>query len=271
MKHFSRILAALLLFASTTAAAQTLRLNPTIGDTLTYQMLDSMSMVQTVGGAETTTTTTLDGQLLIVAEEVAGDSIRWSLAMPQEHISIDMPTVHQDTTVGSGFIRMVTDRQGELRSVDRAPLELIGSSVMIGQLVKRELSSLFVPAASAQAMKQGEWTTDRSDTAGPMNIVMHAILRYHFDGSADTLGYDAARFRVSSDTLTVSGQGTQGAMTMGIEGNGSMDGTMYYDRSTGMLVAAEKSSTSESNVIITGPKSMVIPMRQSTYSQIRRQ
>jgi hypothetical protein len=221
-------------------------------------------------GTEMKTTISMDGSIRLSAEDVNDEEIRWKLELPKTELKVESMMGPIDTTIANGSATAITDRNGVLKSLDGALYNVGPLSMLIGAQGNQEMQMLLMPKLPSDVQAGQSWTV--SNTAAPegTGFETYTVLRYTYQGLVDTLGITSVRIRVQSDTLEIHGELEQAGMNISMEGEGEVNGMLYYATLDGLIVAAEQTTESNMNIMVTGEQSMIIPGSQDVKIKFRR-
>jgi len=117
------------------------------------------------------------------------------------------------------------------------------------------------------AIKAGDtWQEQRVDTVAsagsPMSVITASDLKYTVAGKEVKDGKEL--FKITFEgTMEISGKGSQMGMEMAMEGTGATTGFFYFNPAISMVVSTESTIEMNTNINVSGPQNMTIPMTQS--------
>ncbi|MCK9627243.1 MAG: hypothetical protein M0R37_01460 [Bacteroidales bacterium] len=118
-----------------------------------------------------------------------------------------------------------------------------------------------------KAVKAGDtWQDKRVDTvanaASPLAVITTTDTKYTVVGKEVVNGVEL--FKISYDgTMEITGKGSQMGMEMIMEGTGVTKGFYYYNPAISIVIGAESLIEMNTNINVSGPQSMTIPMTQT--------
>jgi|GEM_PF-5485661 len=265
-----RLFALVLLGVLTTALLQAQPTTITVkkGATITYRILGSTEITQSMMGQEMKIGFSNDGKLILANKNVGSDRLEWTSQLKNVKVKVQsqLPIGGGDTTITSSPKPFATDRSGHLMEG-----ELESSDMM--QVLQGGLQQFFAPIINRGLQVGESWETSRTDTTAKMglNIISHTKLRYVYDGVVDTLKQKALRLRMEIVEMTITGGGSLAQVGEAtIDGEGSGNSTLYYSNRDGMLIAATQNNESTMRMEFSAA-SMTIPMTYKLQSTVVRQ
>jgi len=146
------------------------------------------------------------------------------------------------------------------KSINQTMVDKDGKNVTVKDYIKlTELPS--------KALKAGDtWQDKRVDTvansASPIAVITTTDTKYTVVGKEMVDGKEL--FKIAYDgTLEITGKGSQMGMEMVMEGTGATKGFYYYNPSLSIVVGSEGLIEMNTNINVSGPQSMTIPMNQT--------
>ncbi|MEA5005425.1 MAG: hypothetical protein VB022_03335 [Rikenellaceae bacterium] len=118
-----------------------------------------------------------------------------------------------------------------------------------------------------KAVKAGDtWQDKRVDTvansASPIAVITTTDTKYTVIGKEIVNSIEL--FKIAYDgTMEITGKGSQMGMEMVMEGTGVTKGFYYYNPAISIVVGAESLIEMNTNINVSGPQSMTIPMTQT--------
>ncbi len=118
-----------------------------------------------------------------------------------------------------------------------------------------------------KAVKAGDtWQDKRVDTvansASPIAVITTTVTKYTVIGKEIVNSIEL--FKIAYDgTMEITGKGSQMGMEMVMEGTGVTKGFYYYNPAISIVVGAESLIEMNTNINVSGPQSMTIPMTQT--------
>ena len=115
-------------------------------------------------------------------------------------------------------------------------------------------------------IKGDTWQDKRVDTvansASPIAVITTTDTKYTVVGKEMVDGKEL--FKIAYDgTMEIAGKGSQMGMEMVMEGTGATKGFYYYNPALSIVVSSEGLIEMNTNINVSGPQSMTIPMTQT--------
>lgn len=146
------------------------------------------------------------------------------------------------------------------KSINQTMVDKDGKNVTVKDYIKlTELPS--------KALKAGDtWQEKRVDTvansASPIAVITTTDTKYTVVGKEMVDGKDL--FKIAYDgTLEITGKGSQMGMEMVMEGTGATKGFYFYNPALSIVVGSEGLIEMNTNINVSGPQNMTIPMNQT--------
>jgi hypothetical protein len=235
------------------------------GKTYLYSTASAGNMTQEMMGKEMKMTNGANMIIRVVVEDVAknGDL---TLILSADSALVSTKSQMMDTTMN------MTDFLGKRNKFVLSPIGTVLSHEVIdtvktqgqfGGNVQRNLSNF--SKLPENSVKMGDkWKTTTLDTLDMMGgkVAHTAMLDLTLTGKEKKQGHDCLKIDYTGTTADT-GKLMMGGMELYLEGNGKVNGTMYFDAGQGLVILDESTTDSEQTMAITGQQNMTIPMSQS--------
>ncbi|RMF58325.1 MAG: hypothetical protein D6743_17805 [Calditrichaeota bacterium] len=241
------------------------------GDTLKYSQSSEMEQVQEMMGTEQKVGSTSDTAIKLVCEN-RGANGDLTLVMTYESFKVAVTSAVLDSTfdnpggiVGKRVKKFVRPNGDQIKSVELDSIKILP--------VNRGFSSEqeFLPNLPDEALEMGKPVTrsdvDTSHTLGGTTVVTSEV-QYTLLGKEAKAGYDCVKLGLKG-TVDIDGSGKlpQG-FELFFEGDGSIEGTIYFAPKEGILVSSENKTDIEMTAALKGQQNMTIPITQSVKSTL---
>lgn len=146
------------------------------------------------------------------------------------------------------------------KSINQSQVDKDGNNVTVKDYIK--LTEL-----PKKALIKGDtWQDKRVDTvansASPIAVITTTDTKYTVVGKEMVDGKEL--FKIAYDgTMEIAGKGSQMGMEMVMEGTGATKGFYYYNPALSIVVSSEGLIEMNTNINVSGPQSMTIPMSQT--------
>ena len=146
------------------------------------------------------------------------------------------------------------------KSINQSQVDKDGNNVTVKDYIK--LTEL-----PKKALIKGDtWQDKRVDTvansASPIAVITTTDTKYTVVGKVMVDGKEL--FKIAYDgTMEIAGKGSQMGMEMVMEGTGATKGFYYYNPALSIVVSTEGLIEMNTNINVSGPQSMTIPMNQT--------
>lgn len=146
------------------------------------------------------------------------------------------------------------------KSINQSQVDKDGNNVTVKDYIK--LTEL-----PKKALIKGDtWQDKRVDTvansASPIAVITTTDTKYTVVGKEMVDGKEL--FKIAYDgTMEIAGKGSQMGMEMVMEGTGATKGFYYYNPALSIVVSTEGLIEMNTNINVSGPQSMTIPMSQT--------
>jgi hypothetical protein len=146
------------------------------------------------------------------------------------------------------------------KSINQSQVDKDGNNVTVKDYIK--LTEL-----PKKALIKGDtWQDKKVDTvansASPIAVITTTDTKYTVVGKEMVDGKEL--FKIAYDgTMEIAGKGSQMGMEMVMEGTGATKGFYYYNPALSIVVSSEGLIEMNTNINVSGPQSMTIPMSQT--------
>lgn len=252
--------------------AHKLRYKMKSGTTLKYEISSTSEVIQEIMGSEQTMESESNSELRLTSSgtDEAGNLI---LTMVYDALQIKVFAAGFDSVlndpagiVGKRVKKIVTPEGDQIQSMEIDTFK-VPQQVAPNFASDREI----LPNLPTGELKMNEPVSlsdvDSSDAFGG-KIISKSISDYTLVGHESRSGYDCVKIDFTG-TVTIEGNGKNFGMDFFIEGDGDLQGTLYFAPKEGLLVDSQNSVEMEMTVAVTGQQNMTIPITQSSQSTIK--
>ncbi len=266
---------------SAVTEAQTIRIKK--GDIFKYALnVDSKQSVSAMG-MEQTTSTGSDMKILLTANDVTPTSS--TLEMKYQSAKVSMKGMAMagmpDTTFSINNLESLTDVMTVLPNgtITNHKIKSSESTSMQDQLVKQIagnsslMRTLLVEFPDKPLTAGMEWKKNTHDTTlkgEKGSVITNTTMKMLYAGTIDTMGYKCGKIEFKSEKMNTTGSLNQMGMEMSVEGDGIINGTCYYEISTGMPVCVKTFTQMDQRMSMSGQQEMVIPVSVDMTSILTR-
>jgi hypothetical protein len=141
------------------------------------------------------------------------------------------------------------------------------------QSIVKAMSYLFTEFPEKPIAVGDNWTIIRNDTVGNKNeshSINNTKIQYTLAGYTDTLGVACALLKCRSISSTLSGTMEMMGNSMSFEGDGSLNGKIYVEINTGMLLASSVNNQVDMRISMGGQDGMIMPVNVDMHTAINR-
>ncbi|HOC88482.1 MAG TPA: hypothetical protein PLO28_03115 [bacterium] len=264
-----KIVLAVLLCSAVLAFGQngtTLRYTYEMGKAYNYAVTSNTQITQEMGGREIVTEMGQEAQFTIQPQSRSenGDYTCW---ISFADLKVKIKNFQMDSTmVITGLLNkraeIVQTAAGKvlsttmIDSVEQMDMLMQQLGVEPGVLFKRLLVKLPQEPVEIGA----SWSESETDTLlqGGITITVTPNTTYTFLGMEERAGLNCHKIAFKG-TMVIGGRGSQMGAEIVLEGEGNVEGLIYFDHSRGVLVFVESSTDQNTTIAITGPANMTIP------------
>lgn len=240
------------------------------GKVLRYSNTMTQQISQEIMGMKNEGSTTISSEVTVTGEgETADGNI--AAVVTYDSITIDLTSpmgnsnLHNPPAWIGKRVRKVIDSSGDQISTQN--LDTF-SSPGPGQELPTAIEFFFNLPKDEVFLNQSAMVFDEDafEISG-LKVSPKSEMEYTVLGEEKLRGYDCVKIAVKGG-VGLTGEGQNSGMDMKLNGDGTMEGTLYFAPKEGLLVMMESSSTVETQVNITGPQEMTIPQTQSVKSKM---
>lgn len=270
MNKFQFLLIPLFLSLVSVGSAQekfTLAFSYKAGETYRYKHTYSFDMSQEINGQEMKMSGSSISLLKLVPDSVAPDG-SISFISSYEELKTSMKNAMFDTTLEQKDMigkrgKIVIDKYG--KELTKKMIDTLRTEGGFGDAGGAALTSVNFFRLPDHPVSMGEkWVTDNMDTTriGEGYTVVNAHTEYTLLQKEKKQGHDCLNIAFKSTTETT-GKIFQMNMELFVEGTGDVNGAIWFDPVTGILVAKESTMTQDMTYALTGQMKMSIPSTQT--------
>jgi hypothetical protein len=232
---------------------------------LHYKAHTNLETVQTMMGQEQRVSVVSDQFLTVTGVKADSDLVYSTTVDSGGNIAI-MPTGDTNRTAAPTLGKVKETRirpNGEELSTRWVDTAFANSQA--AQM--RDFGSFFIKLPSAAVDTGTTWNQVKSDTVAVPGaqgkIAVNTNTDYKFVGKEDVEGVSCAKILVKGKVSLKGSAAIQG-MDLGIDGSGTVDGTVFFDYSGGKLMKMSGTSSQDIVMATAGENAMTIPMNQKT-------
>jgi len=240
------------------------------GKTYKYQDETKFESLQEINGQEMKATGTTLSKMKMTVENVseAGD---FTLINSLEDLKVTTKMAMMDTTmVMDEFLdkKVQTIISGSGKMIEQKQIDTVKSTKNLmgrgNNLLNLYKEFVVFPDNS---LKIGDsWTDDRTDTTQGTQMVTRTNIKYTLAGAEEKNGHQCLKFS-STGTLETGGKMTQMGMEFFMEGSGEINGTIWIDKESCIIISKESITDQEMTMALTGQMQMTIPISSATNSK----
>ncbi len=257
---FTLLLVALAMAQEPTVLAY--KFNP--GTTYTYGLTDSTNMVQEMGGREMITNATVSGKLAIASQSVneKGESTCW---VSFSELSTKIKNAMMDTTIV--LDELLGKRNEIVYAANGKPLQItvLDSLPKMGQMMRMGMSPdamlkrIFARMPEQAVAIGGTWKETETDSMkqGGLDIVITPDVTYTVKSVEEVAGHSCFKIEFAG-TNAMTGKGSQMGAEIFLEGEGNIQGWLYFAPGEGLLLSIDASTDQEQTIAISGAANMTI-------------
>ncbi len=238
------------------------KFNP--GTTYTYGLADSTNMVQEMGGREMITDATVTGKLVIVPQSVSekGEATCW---VSFSELSTKVKNAMMDTTIVMN--ELLGKRSEIVYAANGKPLQItaLDSLPKMGQMIRMGMSpDAMLRRMLARMPEQaiavgGTWKETEMDSIkqGGLDIVITPDVTYTVKSVEEVSGHSCFKIEFAG-TNAITGKGSQMGAEIFLEGEGKIQGWLYFAPKEGLLFSIDAATDQEQTIAISGAANMTI-------------
>ncbi len=241
------------------------------GSSYKYKVESFVKMVQEMMGQENVSDIKSDLLVSLTADSLKAETL--FLSAVYEDFVVDVSSARIDTTLS---MQELLDKRIKIEmtkwgnTLDVAAIDTFPKAQMMGGGSDPEQQFYrFFPKLPEESVSQdGVWQISDPDTIETMGgkVVVTPDVEYTAMGMEILNGHECLKVDYAGD-LTLEGEGSQQGFDFFMEGDGTVEGTYYFDVKQGVLVQIENSSTQDVTIAITGQQNMTIPQSQVVTSK----
>ncbi len=257
-----------MIFPSLSAGAQdkySLFFNYKEGETYRYKDVYTYDLVQEINGQEMKVTGSNNSILKFSTESVAPDG-NITFICAYEEIKTVMKNAMFDTTLDQKDLvgkrgRLIIDKYG--KEIKKEVIDTVQSGNGLGGGMAALYTANFLRLPDHPVSIGEKWVIDNTDTTkvGEGYTITTAHNEYTLLQSEEKDGHHCLNIAFTSKTETT-GKIFQMGMELFVEGNGDVQGAIWFDPKSGIMVAKETTTTQDMTYAVTGQMKMTIPSTQ---------
>jgi hypothetical protein len=273
MKSFKALLAIICMFLLGNATGQEkflLQYKYEKGKTYKYQDETKFESLQEINGQEMKATGTTLSKMKMTVEDVsvAGD---FTLINSLEDLKVTTKMAMMDTTmVKKEFLdkKVQTIISGSGKMIEQKQIDTVKSTKNLmgrgNNLLNLYKEFVVFPDNS---LKIGDsWTNDRTDTTEGTQMFTTTNIKYTLSGVEEKNGHQCLKFSLTGKVET-GGKMTQMGMEFFMEGSGEINGIVWIDKESCIIISKESNTDQEMTMAMTGQMQMTIPIYTTTNSK----
>jgi len=167
--------------------------------------------------------------------------------------------------------RLVLAPYGKVKSV--VPVDSMPPPDPMLQMLGIDARGLFrrvlVTLPQAELGENETWVNSVPDTSqmSNMEVITTPKVEYRISGRETVSGFDCVKVGYTGPVRTA-GKGSRMGADFTFEGEGTLEGTLYYAGQNGLLISGENRSEQQSSIVITGAANMTIVQNTNTVTKI---
>lgn len=275
-KFFCFMLLSIAILSVAFAGGDKLRYQMAKGSTYRYTITSDTKAKNQVNGQDMNSTSwSLFGVSIAVQDVGKAGEMICVVKVDTNLTKIDSPML-KDTNrvmkeINGKRARMTVSALGKtLRTATIDTIPPVAGMQMAGLINPADIvRRLFIEMPEQEMSIGGTWNQSRIDTtnAQGMKIITKPKMQYKVAGNEIVSGYDCLKITFEG-TASVYGTGSRQGMEMVVDGTNKMKGTLYFAAKEGLLVSAQQSTTSDSNVSGTGEQMFTMTQSTTTSSKV---
>jgi hypothetical protein len=241
------------------------------GSSYKYKVESSVEMVQEMMGQENVSDIDSDLLVALTADSIQGETL--FLSAVYEEFVVDVSSARVDTTLSMQELlnkRIKVEMTNWGNTLDVAAIDTFPKTQMMqGGSDPEQLFYRFFPKLPKEAVaRDGDWQIADPDTIETMGgkVVVTPDIEYAAKGTETLQGHECLKVEYTGE-LTLEGEGSQQGFNFFMEGDGTVEGTYYFDVKQGIIVQIDNSSTQDVTIAITGQQNLTIPQSQVVTSK----
>ena len=240
------------------------------GNTLNYRLSQKMEQLMEMMGAEQSSDSETEAtyEITLEGQNEAGNLV-YTMALSSFKLYIGMldSTLRDpDGLIGKRVRKEISPDGDQISSTEVDSIKLEG---MLGQQFTSHTE--FFPDLPRDALEVGkavkQTDVDTTKRRGGL-VISKTEMEYSLVGEETRNGYKCVKLSYKG-TVNIEGNGVyQGMMKYFLEGDGDVEGVIYFAPDDGILVSVENQSEVELTAAFTGQQSMTVPITQTSKSSI---
>ncbi len=244
------------------------------GTVLKYRGTNKMDQTIEAMGSETTTESEATTLVQISGQKPEKPG-QLSYIMEIQSLKVKVFNPMMDTTLvdppellNRRVRKVITETGDQIASIQLDTVKL--GNPMMAQFFNANTE--FLPNVPGEEIAVGGSVTisdaDTIEAMGGKNTIQ-AEVTYTAVGKETVAGYDCLKLSYTG-TVAITGEGSfQGMMKFFLEGDGQMDGTLYFAPKEGLMVSNETELEFDMTAAFTGQQNMTVPISQVTTSTLK--
>ncbi|MCI0515116.1 hypothetical protein L0128_18030 [candidate division KSB1 bacterium] len=245
------------------------------GKTYQYNSESTSKMTQEMMGQSHVTEVVASSLIkLVVLETASNGDLTCHASFEKMQIKISSPQM--DSTLNLGELcgkrsQVIFNKYGKTKEIVQVDSLPAGGGMMrmLGIDPKMYLRRLLMDLPEKALAPTETWTASRADTMQVMGNEMVVVPQYTYtiSGRETVGGHDCVKLAIAGP-FSVTGKGSQRGMEFFIEGDGKIDGMLYFADKIGVMVAMETTQEQQMSIAITGGANMTIAQNVSTKNKV---